>query len=147
MLEGYEPLDAEEASTDDSSNTPEDIEDNEKKTDSPSLLFSQNPSTLTATPGQSTPQLHKRENRDSSRYRDGLQFKHRSSGGGGRAKAGISRTARVCPESHQPADEQKCESCEKYHHWPEGTDEEPRECWYDWQAGYQCNQSDIEGDK
>jgi hypothetical protein len=30
-------------------------------------------------------------------------------------------------------DLEQCESCEKYRHWPEGTDEEPRECWYDWQ--------------
>jgi len=41
---------------------------------------------------------------------------------------------RFCPEKHKLIDKQKCESCEKYRHWPKGTNEEPKKCWYDWQA-------------
>jgi hypothetical protein len=40
---------------------------------------------------------------------------------------------RNCPDSRDLVNEDKCNSCEKYRHWPEGTDEEPRGCWYDWQ--------------
>jgi len=39
---------------------------------------------------------------------------------------------RICPEDRKHIDEQKCESCEKYRHWPKGTNEEPKKCWYDW---------------
>ena len=49
---------------------------------------------------------------------------------------------RFCPESHELIDQQKCESCEKYRHWPEGTDEEPRQCWFDWHEKKPCEQSD-----
>jgi len=48
--------------------------------------------------------------------------------------AGENWNSRFCPESHGLIDKKKCESCEKYRHWPQGADEEARECWYDWQA-------------
>jgi len=41
---------------------------------------------------------------------------------------------RYCPEIFEIVSEQDCQACEKYRHWPEGTDDEPRECWYDWKA-------------
>ena len=50
-----------------------------------------------------------------------------------RTNAGISSDLRYCLESHELVDKETCESCEKYRHWPEGTNEEPRECWHDWQ--------------
>lgn len=43
---------------------------------------------------------------------------------------------RYCPDSRDLVNEDKCNSCEKYRHWPEGTDEEPRACWYDWQLQF-----------
>jgi len=56
--------------------------------------------------------------------------------------SGKNSRPRFCPESRKLIDEQKCRSCEKYRHWPEGTDEEPRQCWYDWQANPTANESD-----
>jgi len=56
--------------------------------------------------------------------------------------SGKSSQPRFCPESRKLIDEQKCQSCEKYRHWPEGTDEEPRQCWYDWQANPRAKESD-----
>ena len=41
---------------------------------------------------------------------------------------------RFCPETHQTMHGDQCEGCPKYRHWPEGTNQAPRECWYDWQA-------------
>jgi hypothetical protein len=40
---------------------------------------------------------------------------------------------RLCPQTGEFIDEGKCEECEYYRHWPEGSEEEPRECWFDWQ--------------
>jgi hypothetical protein len=40
----------------------------------------------------------------------------------------------LCPDTLEPIVEKDCESCEKYRHSPERTDEEPRQCWYDWQG-------------
>jgi len=45
-----------------------------------------------------------------------------------------SRTTRYCPEEHDLVDLGECTSCPKYRHWPEGTSEEPRECWHDWEV-------------
>lgn len=47
---------------------------------------------------------------------------------------GTGSNLRFCPESHEAVNTQECEKCEKYRRWPEGTNEEPRECWYYWQA-------------
>lgn len=44
------------------------------------------------------------------------------------------RNTRYCPESHEVIDREQCKNCEKFRYWPEGTKEEPRECWHDWQA-------------
>lgn len=70
----------------------------------------------------------------SIRPRPSLLLKGRLLGRAGRTIIGISSNLRFCPESHETINIQECEKCEKYRHWPEGTDEEPRECWYDWQA-------------
>jgi len=68
-----------------------------------------------------------------NRGKTGFPARIQGSRSRGRTGASISRTTRFCPESHEIINEQSCESCEKYRHWPEGTDEKPKECWYDWQ--------------
>jgi len=70
----------------------------------------------------------------SSRRKRGLLFKRRIPRLSGRTVPGRNWNIRFCPESRERIDEKKCKSCEKYRHWPEGTKEEPRECWYDWQT-------------
>jgi len=70
----------------------------------------------------------------SSRRKRGFLFKRRIPRLSGRTVPGRNRNIRFCSESRERIDEKKCKSCEKYRHWPEGTKEEPRECWYDWQA-------------
>jgi len=69
-----------------------------------------------------------------SRGRGGHPFRRHGSGRHGSTGARAGHNMRICPENHESIDEQKCESCEKYRQWPEGTDEEPRECWYDWRV-------------
>lgn len=73
-------------------------------------------------------------------------FRRRGPGASGRRVARRQGNRRSCPESRVVIYEQECESCEKYRHWPEGTDEEPRECWYDWQGKPPSDNSDDEGD-
>jgi hypothetical protein len=68
-----------------------------------------------------------------SRGRGGHPFRRHGSGRHGSIGARAGHNMRICPENQESIDEQKCQSCEKYRHWPEGTDEELRECWYDWQ--------------
>lgn len=65
---------------------------------------------------------------------------------GGRTNVQSGISLRHCPENHEIVDVETCESCEKYRHWPEGTNEEPRECWHDWQVTQFCNseESDVE---
>ena len=48
----------------------------------------------------------------------------------------IARSAqvRLCPDRRELVGLETCEACVKYRHWPEGTDEPPRECWHDWQS-------------
>jgi hypothetical protein len=65
----------------------------------------------------------------------------------GRPIVGASSNLRYCPESLELIDKQKCESCEKYRHWPEGTNEEPRECWYDWQMEEPGDETDDDSDE
>ena len=62
----------------------------------------------------------------------------------GRATGAGRLSKRLCPETHELIDEQKCQSCDKYRHWPDGTDEEPRECWYDWQARASDDEQDSQ---
>ena len=71
---------------------------------------------------------------DSKRERESHPFKRYGSGRRGSTGARASQNMRFCFECHERIDEQQCESCEKYRHWSDGTDEEPRECWYDWQS-------------
>lgn len=67
-----------------------------------------------------------------ARRRKGLPVQRRSLGKGGPVMG--KQSMRYCPESREAIHNDQCEDCEKYRRWPEGTDEEPRECWYDWQA-------------
>ncbi|MBN2137562.1 MAG: hypothetical protein JW720_07140 [Sedimentisphaerales bacterium] len=43
-------------------------------------------------------------------------------------------STRFCPDISELVAKENCEYCDKYRHWPEGTDDEPKECWYDWEA-------------
>jgi len=71
-----------------------------------------------------------------------LTFQRSIGGRTGDSISGKKSQPRFCPESRKLIDEQKCRSCEKYRHWPEGTYEEPRQCWYDWQANPPADESD-----
>jgi len=57
----------------------------------------------------------------------------------------VHRRLRFCPETHKVIDKKQCESCDKYRHWPEGTHQEPRTCWYDWQAKAEFNKDGDDG--
>jgi hypothetical protein len=52
----------------------------------------------------------------------------------GRAGTGATSNHLYCPESRESVDPQECKSCDKYRRWPEGTQEEPMECWHDWET-------------
>jgi len=98
------------------------------------------------TPPPNPPESHKLH-RSSGRAgrRKGLPRWRRTRGTGGLV---ISRqNTRYCPDSKEIIYEQKCESCEKYRHWPEGTNDEPRECWYDWQAKPPGDEFDDDSDE
>jgi len=60
----------------------------------------------------------------------------------GRATAGISNDLSYCLENHEFIDKETCQLCEKYRHWPQGIDEEPRECWYAWQVSQSTDEPD-----
>ena len=114
LVEGHELPET----TDDQTSPPHDLED---------------PSASTARPKR--PRLKPpRRGGSSSRRKRGLSFKRRIPRLSGRTVPGRNWNIRFCPESHERIDEKKCKSCEKYRHWPQGTKEEPRECWYDWQT-------------
>jgi len=66
---------------------------------------------------------------------------------GGRAIGPARSALRHCPDSRELVDTDNCGSCEKYRHWPEGTAEEPRECWYDWQAMPQIEHNKTESNE
>lgn len=62
--------------------------------------------------------------------------------------SGKNSRPRFCPETRKLIDEQKnCQYCEKYRHWPEGTNQEPRKCWYDWQMERNKNKTDHDSDE
>ncbi|MGD0784362.1 MAG: hypothetical protein ABR969_00910 [Sedimentisphaerales bacterium] len=63
---------------------------------------------------------------------------------GGRTNAQSSIGLRHCSENNELIDREICESCKKYRHWPDGTDEEPRECWHDWQLTQFYNKDETE---
>jgi len=65
----------------------------------------------------------------------------------GRTKASGSSGMRICPGSHELIDTEKCNDCDKYRHWPQGTNEEPKECWYDWQNRQTDDDSDEDIDE
>jgi hypothetical protein len=129
---------AEESTTVEASSQLDNHEDSETVDDSgkesptsPSALH--NPLPDTAAPNLQLPK-HPRRGGGSSLRRRGLPFKKRIPGLGRRSRGGRSINLHYCPDSHELIDKKKCKSCEKYRHWPDGTDKGPRECWYDWQT-------------
>ena len=52
-----------------------------------------------------------------------------------RGRTTASSGDRICSECHDVVTDEQCQACDKYRHWPEGADEEPRVCWHEWQAG------------
>ena len=125
---------------DDESGNPESSEsvdnlDDDEENKLPSLMPSGPHDSLTGTTNPSQWPLKPPPGQEGyNRGRREFPIKRYRSRGGAGAGGKTNRASRYCPESHELVDEQKCESCEKYRHWPEGTDEEPKECWYDWQA-------------
>ena len=73
------------------------------------------------------PELGPDPNREHYYHPRASSGSHASAGGG-------SSTLSVCPDRNEliyrPDD---CQDCPRYRHWPDGTDEEPRECWFDWE--------------
>lgn len=126
----------------DDSESYEDVEELEKGSDDPQSLIFQSQFTIVASPDQSTLTPHLRDTGSGTRHGEGLLFKQHISRASTGTKGGGS--GRVCPDSNELIDVPQCESCEKYRYWPDGTDEEPRECWYDWQARSQHDSSDSE---
>jgi hypothetical protein len=118
--------------------TPE--EEDEKLDDPPSLLL-QGPyvGSTGASQGQPTPRPGTKRNSWSQRGIPSHPYKPRAGGGTG---AATNRQQRYCQESHDAVSQQQCEDCDKYRHWPEGTNEGPRECWHDWQAIPRSNEPD-----
>jgi len=57
-----------------------------------------------------------------------------ASAGGRFTKTRGSSGTRFCPDTSYSVDKKDCQDCDKYRHWPEGTEKEPRECWHDWVA-------------
>lgn len=49
---------------------------------------------------------------------------------------------RFCCQDRGMIDGEACQSCEEYCHWPEGTSDEPRECWHDWRLRQSIDESD-----
>lgn len=84
-------------------------------------------------PNRKLPRLRRQQQLGRSRKRVALIFKRPVSGRTGRVIPVKGRDTRICPESREFIYEKECKSCKKYRHWPEGTNEEPRKCWYDWQ--------------
>jgi len=125
VVEGNEPPET----SDDQTSPPHDLED---------------PSASTARPRRPLRKPPRRGG-GSSRRKRGLLFKRRIPRLSGRTVPGRNWNIRFCPESRERIDEKKCKSCEKYRHWPQGTKEEPRECWYDWQAKQPSGKCDDEG--
>jgi hypothetical protein len=126
LVEGHEPPET----IDDQTSPPPDLQD---------------PSANTPKPIQ-RPRRPPRRGGGSSRRKRGLLFKKRIPRLSGRTVPGRNWNIRFCPESRERIDEKRCKSCEKYRHWPEGTKEESRECWYDWQTKPRPDESE-EGEK
>ena len=76
------------------------------------------------------------------RGRKSISIPQRNPSRFGRATAGLS--VRYCRESLEIIDKQQCEDCEKFRNWPDGTDNEPRECWYEWLIAESLRQMDTE---
>ena len=145
VIDGDEPSVVADESTSEASSPLEGHEPPETTEDQTSPLPDlQDPSASTAHPRRP---LRKPPHRGggSSLGQQGLPFNKRVPRISGRIVAGRNWNIRFCPESRERIDEKKCKSCEKYRHWPQGTKEEPRECWYDWQAKPPSNECDDEG--
>ena len=76
----------------------------------------------------------------SSRRGQGLPVGRRGPGRLGRSMATPEPATRQCPANHETVNQQECEECDKHRHWPEGTYDEPRECWYDWQQSQKSSE-------
>ena len=108
-----------------------------------SLEISEGSSARSTPSGPKAPRTIGRGGR--GRRGSGLPPQRRTLGGARRTMANSHRGQRYCPESREIIDEQQCESCDKYRHWPDGTDEEPRECWYDWEESRLLRQGEDDG--
>lgn len=126
---------------DDPDSYDDEVEPEETDEDPQSLIF-QNKFTFVAPPDQSKLTLHRGDSGGGSHHGDGLLFKQHISRASTGARGGGS--SRICPESNELINFEQCGSCEKYRCWPDGTGEEPRECWYDWQARSQHDSLDGE---
>ena len=73
---------------------------------------------------------------------------HSHSGYSPRGRVGTGATSNYlyCPESRESIDPHECTSCDKYHHWPEGTQEELMECWYEWERRKVAKEAEEEHD-
>lgn len=54
---------------------------------------------------------------------------------------------RFCFEDLDIIDRKTCQSCDEYRHWPEGTHDEPRECWHDWRLRQPIDESHEDDDQ
>ena len=75
----------------------------------------------------------RRGDRGAGRGGRGSPPRYRPSGGSRRTTPRIWSPIRFCQDIKETVDEGACLKCDKYRHWPEGTPEEPRQCWYEWQ--------------
>lgn len=139
-----EPVGSETPTLPDVFNTPdiEEIPDSEEF-GSPQQSAARDSSTNSSGTSQLSPMLHQSGSGGSRRRRE-FPFRRHSTGCHGSTGARASHNMRICPENHESINEQNCESCEKYRQWPEGTDDESRECWYDWQAQPPDDDSDSD---
>ncbi len=125
-------------------------EGNESIQDSSKLADASEDSQATNEEGQSDGKRHDLQFPPQQRFRGQLRlggrrrhlFRRRGSDTLRRRVVRRQGNRRFCPESHEVINVRECESCEKYRHWPQGTDEEPRECWYDWQGKPPSNETD-----
>lgn len=93
-----------------------------------------NPTVRMAPPSSQMPPGLERPNLLSPRARSSLNPARPSASRGRTNAGGGNSSLSQCPEQgdliHKPED---CQGCPKYRHWPEGTEEEPGECWFDWE--------------
>ena len=129
--------------TDTSEEVDDPEDDDDEKDKSPNWQLPNIQDSLTG-PTILSPQISKKDG--TNRDKTGSPSRRHGSRARGCTNASISRNTRLCPESHELIGERSCESCEKYRHWPEGTDEEPKECWYDWEDRQSFDECEDDGE-